>query len=57
MTSWYTSMNMEQPSQKPAAKRKSAGKSKPKKVKPVVVVTPTSAENARQKQLAKKKKI
>ena len=57
MTSWYTSMNMEQPSQKPAAKRTSAGKSKPKKVKPVVVVTPTSAENARQKQLAKKKKI
>ena len=59
MTSWYTSMNMEQPPQTPAAKGKgkATGKPKPKKVKPVVVVTPISAENARQKQLAKKKKI
>ena len=52
-------MNMEPPPQIPAAKGKgkATGKPKQKKVKPVVVVTPISAENARQKQLAKKNKI
>ena len=62
MTSWYTSMNMEQPPQKPVAKG-ATGKKKAKKDKPVVVVTPISAESVRQKQLAisknnkKKKKM
>ena len=49
MTSWYTAMQMEE--QKPTQRK---GKAKTKKV--VVMVTPTSAENARQKQLANKKK-
>ena len=51
-------MNMDQNLPKPVSKpsTKSTKKRKPIKVKPVTVVSPTSAENARQLQLAKKKK-
>lgn len=52
-------MNMDQNPPKPVSKpsTKSTKKRKPIKVKPVTVVSPTSAENARQLQLAKKKKV
>ena len=51
MTSWYTTMQLEEP--KPVKQSKQP-KTKQKKTKAVVMVTPTSAENARQIQLAKK---
>lgn len=60
MTSWYTSMNMDHDPSTPVSKpMKTATKRKKMqpKIKPGAVVTPSSAENARQLQLAKKKKV
>ena len=50
-------MNLDQDQPKPVSKPKKAVKRKLPKIKPGAIVTPSSAENARQLQLAKKKKV
>lgn len=54
MTSWYTTMQMEEPPKKMVKDKPKTKRTKRKIKKEVIMITPVSAENARQKELAKK---